>query len=260
MKYNLHTHTVRCYHAQGGDEEYVESAVKNGYKLLGFADHSPYVFNDDYISHMRMEPDEAEDYITSFRYLADKYKKDIDIKIGFEMEWYPDLIDGQREFLKTLDIDYLILGQHFTENEQDKGSVYVGSRTFSVKLLDKYIAQLLDGARSGWFTYVCHPDLINFAGSKKVYDKKLCDMLEELKSLDLPIEYNFLGYSDNRWYPNDRFWHLAKEVGNDVVVGMDAHEPSVFDMEEERKKMLAHITDDLGITPLEEVKIIKPKF
>ncbi|MBR1531500.1 MAG: histidinol-phosphatase [Eubacterium sp.] len=260
MKYNLHTHTVRCFHAQGGDEEYVEYAIKNGYKLLGISDHCPYIYKDGYVSHMRMAPDEAEDYISSFRYLAGKYKNDIDIKIGFEMEWYPDLMDGQHEFLKTLDFDYLILGQHFTENEQDKNSVYTGSRTFSVKTLDKYISQLLNGARSGLFTYVCHPDLINFAGSRKVYDKKLGDMLEELKKLSLPIEYNFYGYIDSRWYPYDRFWRLAKEVGNDVVIGMDAHTPLLFDMEDERKKMIAHITDDLGITPLNEVKIIKPKF
>ena len=103
MKYNLHTHTVRCFHAQGGDEEYVESAIKNGYTQLGFSDHSPYIYDGDYVSHMRMAPDEAQDYIDSFRYLSEKYKNDIDIKIGFEMEWYPALIDGQREFLKTLD-------------------------------------------------------------------------------------------------------------------------------------------------------------
>ncbi|MBE6720554.1 MAG: PHP domain-containing protein, partial [Ruminococcaceae bacterium] len=119
MKYNLHTHTVRCFHAQGGDEEYVESAIKNGYGLLGFSDHSPYIYPDGYVSHMRMAPEDTPDYINSIRYLGEKYKKQIDIKVGFEMEWYPDLIDGQREFLKTLDIDYLILGQHFTYNEYD---------------------------------------------------------------------------------------------------------------------------------------------
>jgi len=138
--------------------------------------------------------------------------------------------------------------------------VYVGSRTFSTKVLDKYIEQLLDGARSGLFTYVCHPDVINYVGSKHTYENKLGDMLSELKSLNLPIEYNFYGYSDDRWYPSDRFWSMAKEIGNDVVIGMDAHTPLLFDEEEMRIKMLSHLTDDLGITPLEEVKLIKPKF
>ena len=260
MKYNLHTHTVRCFHAEGSDEEYVESAIKNGYKLLGFSDHSPYIYPDGYVSHMRMAPEEADDYIGNIRYLGEKYKRDIDVKVGFEMEWYPELIEKQRDFLRTLDIDYLILGQHFTENECDDASVYVGSRTLKTKIIDRYIEQLLDGARSGLFTYICHPDLINFIGSKKIYDVKLGDMLEELKKLSLPIEYNFYGYSDNRWYPEDRFWRLAKEVGNDVVIGMDAHTPKLFDEEELRNQMINHLTDELGITPLDEIKLIKPAF
>ena len=36
MRYNLHTHTKRCNHAQGEDREYVEAAIKAGIKTLGF--------------------------------------------------------------------------------------------------------------------------------------------------------------------------------------------------------------------------------
>ena len=260
MKYNLHTHTLRCFHAEGSDEQYVQKAIENGYELLGFSDHCPYIFKDGYVSHMRMTPDDAPDYIESIRYLQNKYKSDIDICVGFEMEWYTDLIEWQKEFLKTLDIDYLILAQHFTENESEANSVYVGSKTFKMKVLDRYIEQLLDGARSGLFTYVCHPDLIYYIGARKVYDLKLGDMLEELKRLKLPLECNFYGYTDNRWYPNERFWRLAKEVGCEAVIGMDAHVPTLFDMEEERNKLIDWLTEDIGITLLEEVNIIKPQF
>ena len=38
IKCNYHTHTKRCNHAVGEDEEYVLSAIENGYKVLGFAD------------------------------------------------------------------------------------------------------------------------------------------------------------------------------------------------------------------------------
>ena len=39
LKYHYHTHTKRCGHAQGEDEEYVLSAIKHGFKFLGFSDH-----------------------------------------------------------------------------------------------------------------------------------------------------------------------------------------------------------------------------
>ncbi len=39
--YNYHTHTSRCGHAGGSDEEYVQAAIKAGYQILGFSDHAP---------------------------------------------------------------------------------------------------------------------------------------------------------------------------------------------------------------------------
>ena len=48
MLANFHTHTYRCHHASGTDREYVESAIRAGVKVLGFADHSPYWFPGDY--------------------------------------------------------------------------------------------------------------------------------------------------------------------------------------------------------------------
>lgn len=41
-KNNYHTHTTRCYHASGKDEEYVKAAIKAGIKELGFSDHTPW--------------------------------------------------------------------------------------------------------------------------------------------------------------------------------------------------------------------------
>ena len=38
MKTNYHTHTTRCVHATGSDEDYVLSAIKGGYQELGFSD------------------------------------------------------------------------------------------------------------------------------------------------------------------------------------------------------------------------------
>lgn len=41
---NYHTHTPRCNHAVGSEEEYVQQALKAGIKILGFSDHTPYLF------------------------------------------------------------------------------------------------------------------------------------------------------------------------------------------------------------------------
>lgn len=254
MKFNLHTHTTRCGHAKGTDEEYVIKAIEAGYDMIGFSDHAPYVFNDKYKSGMRMQLNETQDYVNSIRALQEKYKDKIDIKLGFELEWYPNLIEKELEYLKSFDYDYLILGQHHTDNENDPWSKYVGSETTSLPVLDKYISQLLLGAKSGEFTYVCHPDVVNFIGDKEVYCKKMRRMCEELKALDIPLEINFYGFYTNRHYPNETFWSIAKEVGNKVVIGLDAHFPYVYG--DERINDLNNWIEKMGLEPINEIKLI----
>ena len=68
MKTNFHTHTFRCNHASGRDEEYVLSAIAGHYQILGFADHCPWPFSGHYRSHMRMDPQGGlQDYLKSIR-------------------------------------------------------------------------------------------------------------------------------------------------------------------------------------------------
>ena len=51
MKYTYHTHTARCHHATGEDEEYVRAAIDAGIKVLGFSDHAPMPYPGGYVSY-----------------------------------------------------------------------------------------------------------------------------------------------------------------------------------------------------------------
>ena len=94
---NYHTHTFRCMHAVGEDEEYVLRAIEAGYKEIGFSDHSPWPYKSDFVSGMRMPVDEMEDYICSIRRLREKYADKISVKIGFECEFFREYIPWLRE-------------------------------------------------------------------------------------------------------------------------------------------------------------------
>ena len=59
---NYHTHTPRCMHATGAEEEYVRCAIEAGYQILGFADHTPYPFTNGYVSHFRMSVAALSEY------------------------------------------------------------------------------------------------------------------------------------------------------------------------------------------------------
>ena len=91
---NYHTHTTRCRHASGTEEEYVCHAIDGGLKVLGFSDHTPFIFPDGYYTGMRMFPDQLEDYVASVLALKEKYKKDSQIYCGVEEDAFQERSRG----------------------------------------------------------------------------------------------------------------------------------------------------------------------
>lgn len=223
MYANYHTHTARCKHAKGEDREYVEAAIRGGLKVLGFSDHCPWVFEDGYVSTCRMENGQLEDYVDSILKLKKEYVTDIQIYLGFETEYIPELIPAQDKLLKDYPIDYMILGQHFLRREP-YGS-YMGNPTGDVDYLMEYVDRIIEGMDTGRYRYVAHPDLIHFTGDRKIYDEQMLRLCHYLKDKEIPVEINLLGICDNRHYTSEHFLSLAKKAGNSVIIGVDAHSP-----------------------------------
>lgn len=220
---NYHTHTWRCKHAVCGEREYVEQAIAGGMKILGFADHTPYPFPDGYVSYFRMAPNRAEDYFQTVSDLKREYAADIEIHIGVEAEYYPEHFDTMLRFLADYPCEYMLMGQHFTHNERD--GVYAGQCTGKEDDLTQYVSQVLEGLSTGAFTYLAHPDLLNWQGSEEIYRQEMERLCRGVKALDLPLEINLLGLYEHRHYPKELFWQIAGEVGNTAILGCDAHQP-----------------------------------
>ncbi len=79
---------------------------------------------------------------------------------------------------------------------------------------------------TGKFIYLAHPDLLNYTGEDRIYERYMRNLCEEAKRLSVPLEINLLGAEENRNYPDARFWRIAGEVGNTVILGSDAHNPA----------------------------------
>ncbi len=225
MNYNYHTHTYRCGHAEGTDEEYVLRAIESGFKSLGFSDHLPLRFSDGSETNYRCPTAKAEEYISSVKALAEKYKDKIDIKVGFEAEYYPTLFERSLAYVKELGADYLIMGQHFLgpENEGYLSLISVGGS--DNELIKSYSDLVIEGIKTGAFTYVAHPDGFNFSGEPEVYKSEMRRICVASKEENVPLEINLLGVRTDRHYPNPLFWEVAGEVGSPVTFGSDAHQP-----------------------------------
>lgn len=255
MLHNYHTHTWRCHHASGTEREYIENAIQRGLKTFGFSDHTPWRFSYEQFSG-RMKPEEIEEYISTLVALKEEYQNDISIKIGFEAEYYPAYFDDLLELYRPYPIDYIILGQHWCGNEL--GFVYNGKGSQSEADLALYTCQVLAGLHTGKFTYLAHPDLLHYTGNDETYRRYMLPFCREIKKMGIPLEFNFLGFAEGRQYPSERFFRIAAEVGNDVVLGMDAHKPeSVLETETETRA-LAFLAN-LGITPVTDVKLRDPQ-
>ena len=141
MIYNYHTHTPLCGHATGEMRDYVEKAIEAGIKRLGFADHSVQFYDNGFVSGMRMRPDQAEKYVIDVKALADEYRKDIDIYVGFEAEYFPRIFPRLRRFCRDCGVDYLIMGQHCLTDESVT-ELWGGSGTSDPALLKKYVDEV----------------------------------------------------------------------------------------------------------------------
>ena len=258
MLHSYHTHTSRCKHADGTDEEYVIKAIAEGVRVLGFSDHAPYIYPEGYESYYKMLPSEAAEYFASIRGLAEKYEDKIKILIGYEAEYYPELWDKTLDFWREGDRpDYLILGQHYITEEYATSAVHSMTGTDDPAMMKRYVDLILDGVNTGRFTYVAHPDVISFRGDISVYDREMKRMLSALKEREMPIEINLLGIHEKRNYPSEHFFALAREYELPVILGCDAHSPSRVADKDEIKRA-REFADRLGLRLVDNVKIVDP--
>ena len=221
MFFSLHNHTYRCNHATGTEREYVENAIKAGYRVIGFSDHAPMPFENDYVSPFRMDFRQYDDYITVLSDLKREYAGQIEIRIGLEAEYYPKLFPRFLDRIKGTPIEYLILGQHFTHNELD--GVRTADAQTSPELMTYYVDQLIEGIDTGVFTYVAHPDVFHLIGHRDFYRNEMLRLCRHAMAASLPLEINFLGLWDQRHYPCSEYLEALGMTGCSAIYGCDAH-------------------------------------
>lgn len=248
---NLHTHTPRCRHASGTEEEYVRCALNAGLQTLGFSDHTPYPFPNGYYSTFRMFPDELPGYVAAVEDVRKRYAGQLQIHLGVEAEYYPKYFKDMVAMVKDHGIEYMLLGQHMLYDEVE--GIGTGGPTADPVLLRQYCNQTIDAMYTGLFTYFAHPDIINFVGDAAVYRQEMGRLCRAAKACDLPLEINLLGLHLQRQYPDPRFWEIAAEEGCKVVLGVDAHKPEALqDSVPEQKAM--EIVEKYGLKLWETVE------
>lgn len=258
---NYHSHTPRCMHASGTEEEYVRQAIRSGYEVIGFADHTPWPYKSGFVASMRMRASELDSYVAAVRAAEEKYAGRIRVRLGLECEAFPEFYPWLREIRAEKGIEYLILGNHYDTNDERNGAYF--GRCTTPHQAARYAETTIAGMESGLFVYLAHPDLFlecypRFDADAKRICRELC---EAAKRLDMPLEYNLLGALRNPGarerggvgYTSREFWEVAAETGNRAIIGVDAHRPEALGQIEafrEARTMLR----DMGIALVEDLE------
>lgn len=231
MNYNYHTHTYLCSHATGTMEEYIKRAIDGGIKYMGFSEHAPFAFPDGFESWYRLQLKDVETYFEEANRLRDKYKDLIDIKIGFELEYYPKYFEEMLKNAKNFGAEYVILGQHFiNQSDEAHDGTYITAKMTGTDELKEYVSCVIKAIESGVFSYVAHPDIFNFAGDINSYNDEMSKICVASKEKNVPLEINFYGIRDKRRYPDNRFLELAGMIKCPMTFGFDSHDTeSAFD-------------------------------
>ena len=237
MRVDLHNHTTLCNHAIGTSEEYVKKAIEIGIDIYGFSDHAP--VKNGFDSKYRMDISSMTKYTNDILNLKEKYKDDIKILLGYEV----DYIDGDYILDKVLksNVDYLIGSVHFIPQTNSKYSLFDSNfwgfdnpefiEQYESKDINKiwedYFEAVYMMAKSGKFDIVGHFDLIKVFGFMPTKDIKSIayKTLKQIKKSNMVLEINPAGLRKpvGEQYPSKSLLELAYELDIQITFGSDAH-------------------------------------
>ena len=224
MKVDLHNHTIRCNHAEGTEEEYIQAAITAGTAVFGFSEHAPMNFDEKY----RIGFDQMQEYETSIKKLKERYKDQIEVLLGYEVDYLPGYMDQR---VLEADVDYLIGSVHFLDKWGFDNPEFI--KEYEEKNIDdiweKYFRSVADMAKTGLFDIVGHIDLIKvfkFMPTRDVMEFA-APALEAIKDADMTLELSSAGYRKpcGEPYPSKQILQKAYELEIPITFGSDAHAP-----------------------------------
>lgn len=244
-KTNYHTHSTWC-DGKASLETMIQAAIKAGVKILGFSSHTMYPFGTDWHLH----PEDTAEYCSKIRVLQKKYKAQIEILVGFEVDYLPPVSFPDKKRFADFTPDYIIGSVHYICNESMKHECFAidGSceelqtgiqDNFSgdaKKAVQMYYATQRDMISQGGFDIIGHLDVIRkrngilhfFDEKEQWYKHEIAATAKEVAKSGLIAEINTGGMdrADLKTpYPSPEFLSLLNKYNVPIMINSDAHKP-----------------------------------
>jgi len=242
-----HTHNEMCHHAVGSIEDYLRQAIKSRLQTIGISDHFPYEFlkNIERIPYEEyaITLPEIEDYLITVEKLKEKFKTNINVRVGFEVDYFKNQALALNKHLnKTKNrLDYILGSIHILNFRDGRGAwgfddsrfrrdfEYYGSQQVYINYYKKL--QKMIKSEDFDFDIVGHLDLPkkfndNPTNKEEVFDEVL-KTLELIKARDLTVEINTGGLRKpcKEQYPSEKIIKEMYSLDIPILLGSDAHKP-----------------------------------
>jgi histidinol-phosphatase (PHP family) len=241
---DYHTHTELCGHAKGSIDDYIHEAIKKDLKEIGFSDHAP--LPENLRKGITMLPEETESYIKLIEQKKFQYRDQIEIKIGFEID-FPLMDSLDRKYLQDSRLDYLIGSCHYLGDwafDHPDNLAEFKNRNID-EIYIEYYKIISDLIQSGLFNIVGHFDLMKKFGHRQ--KANLTATIEDLaskvaKNSNMAVEINTAGMRKPviEMYPSDAIIDVFFRMNTPVTLGSDSHKPEevgyLFDKAVEKLK------------------------
>ncbi|MEO7933909.1 MAG: histidinol-phosphatase HisJ family protein [Chthoniobacterales bacterium] len=225
LLYESHLHTPLCRHAVGEPEEYAAEAERKNLRGIIVTCHNP--IPNGYSAHVRMRPDQFDEYIALVAHARAAWDGRVDVLLGLECDYAPGLEADVAILLKRADFHHVLGSVHTQVKEYrtryDTGSAFEYQQT--------YFHHLALAAETGLFDTLSHPDLVkNQAPHEWNLSRIFPDLqraLDRIAATGIAMELNTSGLHKAlpEMNPGPEILAEMQKRGIPVVLGADAHQP-----------------------------------
>ncbi|MHB9024052.1 MAG: histidinol-phosphatase HisJ family protein [Armatimonadota bacterium] len=240
MLVNYHTHT-QWSDGQNTLAEMIDGARLAGLDELGISDHYAPFPDGRRVDWGISDLDTLDAYITEVQ-AAMRDTTDLKIRLGIEVDFFPETVETVRDVLNQYPFDYVIGSVHFVENLFEVGN---GRRYFPIDfspdpweaitqdarniVWQRYWQLLRVMAETGLFDFVGHLDLPKKYGYLPTVDTtaEATAALEAIAAAGMAIEINTAGWNKpiGEAYPSLELLTEAFRLDIPLTINADAHTP-----------------------------------
>ena len=261
QNFNLHTHSIYS-DGKSQPREIVEEAVRQGFSTLGFSEHSPLPFDNNF----SVKSENMPRYVAEIAQLKEEYKDKIDLYCALEADYLTGVSEPFAVTKEKYHLDYLIGGVHLVVNKPvdptpqstpintdeiwfidgPKWEVYDDGlqRLFGGDIrraVRRFFEQTNEMIENEPFDIIAHFDKIKmhnrdryFHEDESWYRKLALETLDLIREKGLVMEVNTRGIYKKRYngfYPSPWLMKEACKMGIPSIISADAHHYSEISLE-----------------------------